>query len=512
VLAENSSDVISRHLPDGTYVYVSPAATTILEFAPQQLMGRKLGEFVHPEDASAVATCYAALRTPGATGTVAFRFLRNDNQYVWLESTCRTLTDARGALREIHASARDISGRKQMEYREQVRAEVLEMIAQGKPLNDILRRLTEAAERQEPQAIAAGVMLNAGILHHCAPNLPEPIATSIERQLYSFVTRFGVLAALSKERVIVADLLHDPAWETLRPALIEHGLRSCWFVLIRARHRDASGVFALYRRDDQLPNAPAIEMLKLASELIEVAVEHSQLNDQLTFQGQHDALTGLPNRALFTDRMEQALAAAARTGRPAAVLLIDVDRFKHINDTYGHQAGDEMLCQVAHRLRGRLRASDALARMGGDEFAVILADLAEPQDAEGVGKNLVAEFNEPIELQGRKQFVTLSIGSAVYPRDAKDPMSLLKMPTWPCTAPRTRDATPPGRLLPISAKEPSNAWKSKANCAKPSTTVNCACITSRWSIRRVARLGLKLWCDGSIRAWDWCHGKIHPAR
>ena len=130
------------------------------------------------------------------------------------------------------------------------------MIAQGKPLNDILRRLTEAAERQEPQAIAAGVMLNAGILHHCAPNLPGPISAAIERQLYSFITRFSVLAAVSKERVIVCDLLNDPAWEALRPSLIEHGLRSCWFVLIRARHRDASGVFALYRRDNEkCPNA-----------------------------------------------------------------------------------------------------------------------------------------------------------------------------------------------------------------------------------------------------------------
>jgi len=311
-------------------------------------------------------------------------------------------------------------------HREQLRAEVLEMIAQGSPLNDVLRRLTQAAERHEPQAIAAGVMLNAGRLYHCAPNLPPSIATSIERQLYAFVARFSDLAAQSGDRTIVCDLRTDPAWEEMRAAIREHGICYCWATLIRARQREAAGVFALYRRDERCPSAASVELLKLASEMIEVAVERQQLNDQLAFQARHDALTQLPNRALFSDRLEQALANAARTGQPAAVLLIDLDRFKFINDTYGHQAGDEMLCQVAHRLKRRLRANDVLARMGGDEFAVIIADLSGPDDAQVVARSLNDELKVPVELQGRKQFVTLSIGSAVYPRDAADPSTLLR--------------------------------------------------------------------------------------
>ncbi len=269
-------------------------------------------------------------------------------------------------------------------------------------------------------------MLNAGRLYHCAPNLPASMASSIERQLYAFVARFNDLAAQSSDRTIVCDLRSDPAWEALRPAIREHDIRFCWAILIRARQRETSGVFALYRRDEQYPCAASIELLKLAGEMIEVAVEHHQLNDQLAFQARHDALTQLPNRALFSDRLEQALTNAARSGRPAAVLLIDLDRFKLVNDTYGHQAGDEMLCQVAHRLQGRLRASDVLARMGGDEFAVIASDLASPDDAQAVATALNDELKRPVELQGRKQFVTLSIGSAVYPRDASDASTLLR--------------------------------------------------------------------------------------
>jgi diguanylate cyclase (GGDEF)-like protein len=148
--------------------------------------------------------------------------------------------------------------------------------------------------------------------------------------------------------------------------------------------------------------------------------------DQLSFQATHDFLTRLPNRAMFADHLEKAVATSARTGKSVAVLLIDVDRFKHVNDTYGHQAGDEMLCQITQRLRARLRGSDVLARMGGDEFAAILCDLVSPDDAIHVATLLAREFQEPIELMGRKQFVTISLGSAVYPRDASDVRTLVK--------------------------------------------------------------------------------------
>jgi diguanylate cyclase (GGDEF)-like protein/PAS domain S-box-containing protein len=427
VLAENSSDVITRHTPDGAFLYVSPACLPILGYRSDQLQGKSIFEFVHQQDCQAVSKCYAQARSDGETGQVEFRFRRKDGQLVWLESTCRTLADPRsGTVREIHASARDITERKKMEDREQVRADVLAMIAQGQVLNDVLRRLIQAAQQQEPDAMAAGIMISAGTVYHCEPDLPPILSSSIERQLYALVARFGELAAQSGERILQCDLLTDPAWEELRPALIEHGLKSCWFTVIRSRHWDVSGAFVLYRRDHQPLSASGTELLKLAGDLTSVALEHHELTDQLTFQAHHDALTQLPNRALFSDRVQQALTSAARSGRPAAVLLVDVDRFKYVNDTFGHQAGDEMLCQVTHRLRHRLRASNTLARMGGDEFAAILTDLSDPTDAQRVAQMLTEEFRQPIQLRGRELFITVSIGSAVYPQDGTDPATLLK--------------------------------------------------------------------------------------
>jgi diguanylate cyclase (GGDEF)-like protein len=195
---------------------------------------------------------------------------------------------------------------------------------------------------------------------------------------------------------------------------------------VGSRHRDETGVFIVYRRDQTPPIGPTADMLKLASDLTSFAVGHHQLTDALTFQAQHDTMTHLPNRALFGDRLAMALRLSKRWDKPVGVMLIDIDRFKYINDTYGHQAGDEMICQVALRLSEHLRSSDILARMGGDEFAIILNDLAKFDDVQYVAKSLVEAFKEPIELQGRKQYVTVSIGSAVYPRDASDSTSLLK--------------------------------------------------------------------------------------
>jgi diguanylate cyclase (GGDEF)-like protein/PAS domain S-box-containing protein len=428
LLAENSSDVICRLSPDGVYLYVSPASATILGYPPDALQGRNMAEFVLPEDRNAARACYCSDRGPGVTGRAEYRFRTAAGPYRWLESTCRGLFDpATGVVREIHASVRDINGRKQMESREQARAEVLGMIAEGRPLDDIFRRLIDEVEREEAAPVSAGVMVSASIVHHCAPRLKRALAEQIEKQMPALVARFDTLAAGDCHRVVLCDLLNDPAWESLRPQLLEHGLRCCFAILIRNPHGPASGVFVVYRTDPpQTAAAPSDTIMKLASDLAQIAVEHRQLDNRLTFQAQHDTLTQLPNRALFSEQLPRALAVAQRTGRSAATLLVDVDGFKHINDTYGHQAGDEMLCQVAQRLAQRMRATDLLARMGGDEFAMLLVDLAHPDDAARVAATMVDEFRKPIDLQGRKQFISVSIGSATFPRDGHDPMSLLK--------------------------------------------------------------------------------------
>jgi len=155
----------------------------------------------------------------------------------------------------------------------------------------------------------------------------------------------------------------------------------------------------------------------------------------------YDVLTNLPNRVLFYERLKSELAEAVRLNCPMAVLFIDVDRFKYVNDTLGHAAGDKLLQQVAGRLSQAVRARDTVGRLGGDEFAVVAAQLKESADARRVAQKIIAAFNEPLEVDGVELFVTRASVS-LCPGTARTRMSSYATQMPPCIAPRTWAATP----------------------------------------------------------------------
>jgi diguanylate cyclase (GGDEF)-like protein/PAS domain S-box-containing protein len=140
----------------------------------------------------------------------------------------------------------------------------------------------------------------------------------------------------------------------------------------------------------------------------------------------YDTLTNLPNRALFYDRMQNILALAKRNSWTVGVMLVDLDRFKTVNDTLGHAVGDKLLRQVAERLSKSVRTSDTVARLGGDEFAVVLNNLSAPEDAAVVAHKIIAAFQAPFQVEGHSLPATLSIGAALFPNDSTDQETLLK--------------------------------------------------------------------------------------
>jgi diguanylate cyclase (GGDEF)-like protein len=140
----------------------------------------------------------------------------------------------------------------------------------------------------------------------------------------------------------------------------------------------------------------------------------------------HDALTGLPNRVLFNDRLAMAMANAQRHGKNIAVMMLDLDKFKQVNDVLGHKIGDLLLKAVAERLSKTLRESDTVARMGGDEFMVILPEIAHEYDAGIVAEKILEIFHWSFRLDTNELSVTTSVGVAIYPQDGKDPETLVK--------------------------------------------------------------------------------------
>lgn len=154
--------------------------------------------------------------------------------------------------------------------------------------------------------------------------------------------------------------------------------------------------------------------------------ERKRAEETINFQALHDQLTHLPNRRLFTDRLALALAQAERRGLMVGVMFIDLDRFKLINDTYGHLQGDELLRSFAQRLRACVRAGDTVARLGGDEFTVLLPDLAKVDDAQAVVRKLLLELEKPFPVGNHDFHATASVGIAIYPRDGLTAVQLIQ--------------------------------------------------------------------------------------
>ena len=154
--------------------------------------------------------------------------------------------------------------------------------------------------------------------------------------------------------------------------------------------------------------------------------ERRRTEERIRHMAQHDALTGLPNRMLLEDRLGVAMERARREREPMALLFIDLDRFKNINDTLGHHVGDQVLCEVAHRLRSSVRQSDTVARMGGDEFVILLPHVAGAMDCELVARKILAAMVPPMIAGAHELRITASVGVATYPEGGSDPTHLMR--------------------------------------------------------------------------------------
>ena len=201
---------------------------------------------------------------------------------------------------------------------------------------------------------------------------------------------------------------------------------------------------------------------------------------RVTHQATHDALTGVPNRVLLEDRLRLAIARARRYGTRLTVLFVDLDRFKTINDGFGHSVGDMLLVQVAERLRPRLREEDTLARLGGDEF-VVVAEKWSALAVDRLAAKLRDAFAEPFVLEQEEIYVSATVGTAVYPQDGEDVASLLKSADQAMYRAKQASAAPPPLGAAASAPRRATSSRWTATCAARSIAASSSCGTSRSS-------------------------------
>jgi diguanylate cyclase (GGDEF)-like protein len=325
--------------------------------------------------------------------------------------------------------SRDITAQKRAEELRNGQAHILRMIATNAPLEEVLNQLMRLVEAQLDGIYGSVLILDREgrhVRHGAAPSLDPAYVQAIDGAPIGPKAGSCGTAAWRREAVTVSDIMTDPLWEDYRGLAAAHGYRSCWSTPILSHHGEVLGLFAMYsktvREPTELETALTEETIRLAG----IAIERKQAEDRIHFMAQHDALTGLPNRALLKDRLTQALLFAKRHDRRVSVLFVDLDNFKIVNDSLGHSAGDELLKSIAERMVACVRASDTVVRLGGDEFVILLAD--QPRDNDTLSltvQKLRTAIAEPVQLEDRRLRVTCSMGVATYPNDGMDADTLI---------------------------------------------------------------------------------------
>ena len=381
---------------------------------------------VHPDDRAPVQAVVDQALKEGKPFSHELRIVRPDGTVRTLFDQGEVLTAEFGHVVGLAGACLDITARKLEEVLDEDRSLILEQVAQNKPLAEILARIVSMLEGQLPRSRGSVVLVSNGRLHTAtAPNLPAAYTRLLEGLEIGPCAGACGTACHTGQTVVTEDIATDPLWADYRHLAAPHGLHACWSVPIPASGGGVLGALAIYPDHPSRPEPHDLELLGTASRLAAVAIEHRLLTDQLAHQAQHDALTGLPNRLLFQDRLGQALARAKRKGHQVAVLYMDLDRFKQINDTLGHSAGDALLREAATRLGECIREADTLARLGGDEFVVLVTELADSSNAMRVATGLIDALRIPFRIEGHQLFISASLGISVYPVDALDGETLL---------------------------------------------------------------------------------------
>jgi diguanylate cyclase (GGDEF)-like protein/PAS domain S-box-containing protein len=396
-------------------VDVNPALERSLGFSRNEMLGESLSSII----ASGASSLKA---TSGPHMVEARRKVGGPFPAQWISHPVQS-----SPQKLFVAHLRDFSMHNRVKLLEQDCLRVLEMVTNNKPLPTILSQLASLMERQDPTlACAVSVMRNGRLYYDAAPTLPSAFVKELDGLVMGPKSGTCGDAAYARKTVIVRDIATDQRWDGRRHLAWAYDLHASWSSPIFSGLGAVLGSVAMFRREPGEPDASQVDVLELASRLAAVAIEQWNLTDMLSHQAHYDALTKLPNRSLFEEQLEAAVSKARQRNTWMAVLYIDLDRFKLINDTLGHALGDTLLSQAGRRLRNAAGPNALLARMGGDEFAVILEEPRDARAPAAVASRLLEALKRPFDLDGSEVFVSASIGISTFPKDGHDVAALLR--------------------------------------------------------------------------------------
>ena len=372
-------------------VYVSPQVEAMLGYTPEEWMeGRLWRERLHPDDRGRVLASDEHFGADGEPVDQEYRLLAKDGSAVWIREETVLVRNEAGEPQYVQGILTDVTRRKEAQ-------EALRKSQAG--LAEAQRMARLGNWEWDPRT---GELYWSDETFRIYGFEPQSFAPTFERLLEAVPPDDRKALGRAMEGALNEDRPHDLEHRVVKPD-----------GEVRVVHRRAEVV----RGED----GEAVRMVGTVHDV----TERKALEKQLQHQAMHDPLTGLPNRTLFTDRLRQALARAKRREGEVAVLFVDLDNFKVVNDSLGHKAGDRLLVAASRRMRALLRPEDTVARLGGDEFVLLLED-AGAQDAVRVAERVLTGLREPLSLSGRRLVVNASIGVATGGANGKYAADLLR--------------------------------------------------------------------------------------
>lgn len=312
--------------------------------------------------------------------------------------------------------------------------EIISKIALESDLHSCLEDIVFHIESilSDPVAYASILILQDNqLIHGAAPSLPKEYCDQVNGvNIGESVGSCGT-AAFTRKQVIVNDIEHDPLWVDFAPLALEHQLKSCWSTPIFCSEGNILGTFAIYYAMPLSPQLYHLEIIQYFTHLTGIAIQKWQAHKQIERLAFYDVLTGLPNRRLLMDRTQKVIQRIKRENQLGALIYIDLNGFKRINDSLGHYIGDELLVAVSHRLQESIREIDTIARIGGDEFVVLIEGLKETEEdikdeAVKLSNRILTSLEQYFELSGGRYKIGASIGISLINQTDDDAIEILK--------------------------------------------------------------------------------------
>jgi len=427
---DNATEGIYRSSADGRLLRANPALVRMHGFDTEAELLESITDiatewYVDPKARDAMLGILA--RDDRVENFESEMYRRATGERVWISENVRAVRDADDRIDYYEGTVRNITaqyGARQLAAR---RGEVLEMIARNHPLTEILYEIVGMVEQHERRLTGAIFRLQDGHLYaEAAPGLSNACIRAVDGHAPSEVGS-AIGTAVHGERHASDTELRAAHGRpsAFVSAVAASGYGAVVAVPIRDQGGAALGVLSAFMQHASGTDGDIVPLLHETGQIASIAIEQYRLSQELVRQARYDPLTELPNRALLADRLALAISEARRGRYPVAVILLDLDEFKLVNDTLGHSAGDELLQKVAERLRHCLREGDTVARLGGDEF-VLVVPLRGSIDPTDIAERVLASLQGSIPVANRELTAHPSIGISVYPQDGGTPEVLLQ--------------------------------------------------------------------------------------